>query len=664
MLICVIRDNLFTQQNMRSKKQKFFLFLKILIAFLLFFVAGIYFFRDVLLQKGIAKATSKFDTNYKCTFSVQKARFDGISSIELDQICLVPKAADTLFSIEKVKTKINVFQLITGDIQLQNLEVKNGFIQLVKNEKGRNFDAFLKKEKNNDVNEKKNYAKLAYRLLSKALNLVPTEMQLEDVSLRMNDLGIKVNIQLPKLQLKNHQLQTNINVTENEFSQTWNISGYANPRDKKVDVRIYNKDTSKIQLPYIYKRFGLKSGFKNVHLKLDKFDLEGDELHLDGLVSVADFTINHPKIAKKDVILKTASFDYHFLLGSNFVSIDSTSSAQINNIKLKPFAEYNTEEDTLYKLKILIPKMKAQDFISSLPDGLFTHFTGMETEGIFEYKLNFKYNKNKPNALVFESKLNKENLKIVKYGEANLNKLNEEFVYRAIENNVLQRPILVGNSNPNFTPLDQISPYLQKCVLTSEDPSFFSHRGFITEAFKQSITKNIRTKKFSRGASTISMQLVKNVFLTREKTLSRKLEEILLVYLLENNRIASKERMLEVYFNVIEWGPNVYGIGEASAFYFQKKPIDLTLKECLFLASIVPKPKKFMYQFDNEGKLKSFANKHEEFMSKLMLRRGLLTSEDTIGQQIPISISGRARTHMKFKVQDSIAVDSLFIDFD
>ncbi len=160
------------------------------------------------------------------------------------------------------------------------------------------------------------------------------------------------------------------------------------------------------------------------------------------------------------------------------------------------------------------------------------------------------------------------------------------------------------------------------------------------------------------------MQLIKNVFLTREKTLSRKLEEILLVYLLENNRIASKERMLEVYFNVIEWGPNVYGIGEASSFYFQKKPIDLSLKECLFLASIVPKPKKFMYQFDDQGKLKSFANKHEEFMSKLMLRRGLLTPEDTIGQQMPVFISGRARKHMKFKVQDSIAADSLFTDFD
>ena len=155
-----------------------------------------------------------------------------------------------------------------------------------------------------------------------------------------------------------------------------------------------------------------------------------------------------------------------------------------------------------------------------------------------------------------------------------------------------------------------------------------------------------------------------NVFLTREKTLSRKLEEILLVYLLENNRITSKKRMLEVYFNVIEWGPNVYGIGEASAFYFQKKPLELTLNECLFLASIVPKPKKFMSLFDEEGKLKSFANNREEFIKKLMMQRGLIIPEDTIGQHIPIFISGPARTLMKFKVNDSIRVDSLFTDFN
>jgi membrane peptidoglycan carboxypeptidase len=286
----------------------------------------------------------------------------------------------------------------------------------------------------------------------------------------------------------------------------------------------------------------------------------------------------------------------------------------------------------------------------------------METVGNFDYKLDYKFVKNKPNQLVFDSKLTKENLKIIKYGEANLSKLNSEFTYRAIDKGVLQRPIVVGSSNPNFTPLNQISPYLQKCVLTSEDPSFFSHRGFINDAFKQSILKNIRTKKFSRGASTISMQLVKNVFLTREKTLSRKLEEILLVYILENNRIASKERMLEVYFNVIEWGPNVYGIGEAANFYFNKTPATLTLKECLFLASIVPKPKKFMNGFDTEGFLKAIENKKQQFISNLMLRRGLISPDDTIGQKLPMSISGNARSFLKFKVQDLITSDSTLVE--
>ena len=193
-----------------------------------------------------------------------------------------------------------------------------------------------------------------------------------------------------------------------------------------------------------------------------------------------------------------------------------------------------------------------------------------------------------------------------------------------------------------------MSPYLKKCVLTSEDPSFMEHRGFINSAFKESITKNIKTKEFTRGASTISMQLVKNVFLTREKTLSRKLEEILLVYILENNHISSKDRMLEVYFNIIEWGPNVYGIAEASQFYFQKKPWDLNVNQCLFLAQIIPSPKGFMAKFDANNKLKPSAKKTQIFLTNLMFKRGILKANDTIGN-FPLYISGPAKYYLKQK---------------
>ena len=648
---------------MRNRKQKMIVAIKIITASLLAILIAIFVFRNTLLQQAITSVSNKMERDYNSSFSAKTASFVGLSGVSLSDVVLVPNNADTLFNIHKIKTSVNFFRLLIGDIQLGTLEIENGYVQLVKNKNGQNFEAFLKKEEaTTNSNEKRDYAKFAYSIISNMLNLVPTDMKIENLAFRLNDNGNKTTLNFQNLRLVNQQLETSIKVETKAFTQQIRIEGFADPRNKKANIRFFNRDSGSIKIPYLDERYGLKSSFDSIHLNIQNIDKSGGELHLDGFASITNLMINHKKIANKNVVIKNSRFDFRFLLGSDFVSMDSSSTVQFNKVKFHPYLAYETQEDTIYKLKIAIQKMKAQDFIISLPDGLFTHFQGMQAEGNFEYKLDFIFNKNKPNQLVFDSNLKKENLKITKYGEANLNKINSEFVYRAIINNVPQRPILVGAENPNFTPLNQISPYLQKCVLTSEDPSFFSHRGFINEAFKQSILKNIRTKKFSRGASTLSMQLVKNVFLSREKTVSRKLEEILLVYILENNRIANKERMLEVYFNIIEWGPNVYGIGEAAQFYFQKNPSDLTLQECLFLATIIPKPRKFMWQFDTEGRLKSFASQQQKFLGNLMLRRGILTPEDTIGQSIPLQLTGSAHSLLKLKVQDSIALDSLDVE--
>jgi len=624
-----------------------------------------FIFRDALLQQTITKAKNKIDKEYNCTFTVKEAKFDGITGIDLSEIALVPKNADTIFSIQKMKTSVSFWHLLVGKIQLGTLMVNDGFVQLIKNEKGKNFQAFLNKKKENTSEistEKRDYAELAYNIISKALNLIPTDMKLENLAFKLDDNGKKATIDIKKLVLIDKQLDTNINVKTNSFAQRWRIKGYADPRNNKTDISFFNLDTGAIKVPYFDERFNLKSSFDSIRLNVDNIDMDGDELHIDGFSTISNLKVNHPKIASKDVVIKNAKLDFHFLLGSDFIAVDSSSTVEFNKIKFHPYLAVETKEDTIFKFKVAIPKMKAQDFISSLPDGLFSNFQGMEAEGNFDYQLNFVFNKNKPNQLVFDSNLKKENLKITKYGAANLNKLNGEFVYRAIIKNVEQRPVLVGNANPNYTPLGQISSYLRKCVLTTEDPSFFSHHGFIAEAFKQSIIKNIKTKKFTRGASTISMQLIKNVFLTRQKTLSRKLEEILLVYILENNRIASKERMLEVYFNIIEWGPNVYGIGEASHFYFQKSPSQLTLNECIYLANIIPSPKKFMCQFNDQGNLKGFAITKQKYLTNLMLRRGILSIEDTIYESQPVLISGKAKSFIRLRERDTIQIDSLNFD--
>jgi hypothetical protein len=643
--------------------------LKVVAVLIILALISFFAFRNILLEKAVTRIAGKIDRDYNSTFTVKEASFKGFSAIEMKGITLVPKNADTLMKVETLKTTINFARLLTGDIQLGTLEMKNGFVQLVKDSTGSNYDAFLARNKEDIKEEVKdneqNYAEKAYTLLTRALNLVPTDMDLDNLTLRMDYMGKKISLKLQKTRLADDHLESTIGVVANEFRQTWKVKGFADPRNKQADLKFFNTDTSRIQLPYIDERYGLKSGFDSIRINVKNLEMDGDEMRLEGFASIRNFMVNHPKIAKKDVEIDNARFDYNFIFGEDFVALDSSSTVHLNKIKFRPFLKYSVEKDTTYQLKAQIPKMPAQDFIVSLPRGLFTNFEGMEAEGSFSYSINFLYNKNKPRALVFDSSLKKDKLKIIKYGAANLSKLNTSFVYRAIDNGREQRPITVGYSNPNYTPLNEISPYLRKAVLTSEDPSFFSHRGFITEAFKQSIIKNIKTKKFSRGASTISMQLVKNVFLTREKTLSRKLEEILLVYILENNQIASKARMLEVYFNVIEWGPNVYGIGEAARYYFQKHPSELSLDECLFLASIVPRPKNFMWQFNDRGHLKSYAVRHNEYIKKIMLRRGLLVPEDTISQSGFISITGAGRSRIHIREIAPVETDSItFEEFD
>ena len=219
------------------------------------------------------------------------------------------------------------------------------------------------------------------------------------------------------------------------------------------------------------------------------------------------------------------------------------------------------------------------------------------------------------------------------------------------------KSFLVGPSNPSFTSLPEISPYLVNAVMTSEDGNFFSHNGFNEEAFRKSIVENYKKKRFARGGSTISMQLVKNVFLTRNKTISRKLEEAMIVWLLENNRLVSKERMLEVYFNIIEWGPGIYGVAEASFYYFKKRPSELSLEESIFLAMIVPRPKAFKYYFYAEGKLKEPYFGYFRLISGLLIKKGIIQETEKIEAPNQLVLSGAAKELVI--VPDTLGIDSL-----
>ncbi len=629
-------------------------------------IVSFFVFRNSILQSVIQKAILKSAQTYHSKLVVKDASFQGFSQVKIEEICLIPKQSDTLFHFQEIKIGISFWNALIGNVQVNELSLHNGFVQMIKNENGNNYSHLLKKQtdtQNQKSAVKKNFSKQVYNLVSKVLRLVPEEMSLKSVSFKYINFDKKTTFQINHLTIIDQVVDSDLYVITNDSSQRWKIAGTANPRKEQADVYLYNQYKEPVRLPYLEDKYRLAVSFDSIRLNIQEIDKSGSELAIKGAASIVNLSLNHPRISSKDVQIKNAGINYDFLLGSDFITMDSTSNIQLNKISLRPYLSYQAQKDTVYTFRLQMPKIKTQDFINSLPGGLFGHFVGMKAEGEVAYHLNFKYNKNKPNDIIFDTKVDAKGVKITDYGASELTKMNSGFTYRAIEDGVPQRPVYVGESNPHFTPLESISPYLKKCVLTSEDPSFYYHNGFVNEAFKQSIIKNIKTKKFARGASTISMQLVKNVFLTREKNLSRKLEEILLVYVLESQRISSKHRMFEVYFNIIEWGPNVYGIGEAAQFYFQKSPFDLSLKESLFLASIIPSPKRYRWKFDNQGNLKPFAVKKHNFIKNLMIRRGLIGSEDTIGYANPLRLTGRAAHFIQEK--DTIVIDTLDIeDFD
>jgi hypothetical protein len=291
--------------------------------------------------------------------------------------------------------------------------------------------------------------------------------------------------------------------------------------------------------------------------------------------------------------------------------------------------------------------------------GLFESLEGIKVAGKLKYNLDFFLDAKNPDGVRINSSLRKsKDFKILSWGKTNIQKINSDFVYTPYEYGKPMRDIVIGPRNPDYTPLNNISPSLKYAVLTAEDPSFYTHKGFVEKAFQRSIATNFKEKAFKRGGSTISMQLVKNVFLSRQKTMVRKIEEILIVWLMENNQVSSKERMFEVYLNLIEWGRNVYGIGEAARYYFGKHPSDLNLGESIFLANIVPRPKKGLYFFEGDGSLSTGLRGYFKLIGGLMARRGY-TSRDTNAYGF---YGVRLKSSLRRKVDpvDSVKVDSLY----
>jgi hypothetical protein len=250
--------------------------------------------------------------------------------------------------------------------------------------------------------------------------------------------------------------------------------------------------------------------------------------------------------------------------------------------------------------RLRVPLSGCQSVLDAMPSGLLPLVSGLRLGGSFGIDLQVRYDQTKPqDTSVVLAVRNECKVREVPV-ELSPHRFERPFLREVKGPDGSPMSIESGPGTPSWVSLDDISRHMESAILICEDAGFHSHAGFDFRALENAIKDDLKQGRFARGASTVSMQLAKNLYLGKEKTLGRKLQEAFLTMLLEQQ--LDKRRILELYLNVVELGPGLYGVGDAAQYYFATPARALTLGQSLYLASLLPNPT--YSRFGPDGKLK------------------------------------------------------------
>ncbi len=610
----------------------------VLFLFVLFFSL-----RGLILRKALEAASRKMKSHHYI-IHWEGAAFKGLKSVHVSKIYIQNEFNANEIDVDSLSVNVRITQLIFRKIRLKQFECARILVtwlpvrpdSLKPDAPSRDTSGFFQKIHQAQL------ADLANKNIRLFFGYVPSKVFVRRLETRVTYEGKTTMVGFSDLKIAHSRITGNVEMQSLASRATILIDGKFSRSSYLAEILLVNSGDSLLPLEVMKDKYGVEAGFDTIKMSIDMSHRSRKIVNLSGSFSVAGLELGGARISSTRIRVDHFNSDFLMHVGQHFVEVDSSTNARLNRIRINPYVlvQFNLKPDVT--LKLLPVTWEAGAFFASLPPGMFTSVTGLKAQGLLHFSLNFHVDMANADSLKFSTSLAPEKFRILAYGTDDFRKMNGSFYYEVYEKGIRKAAFIVGNDNPEFVPFDNISPFLRAAVMTSEDGSFFYHAGFNPEAFRQSMVTNIKEKRFARGGSTISMQLVKNVYLTRNKNFSRKIEEALIVWMIENQHLVSKKRMYEIYLNLIEWGPGVYGINQASYFYFNKKPADLTLQESIFLASIVPHPKYFRYTFETNGVPKSFFGNYFSRMKELMVRKQFIAATDTIHVQPYVFLTGPA----------------------
>jgi hypothetical protein len=619
--------------------------------FLIFVFILLFALKNVIFNYLVESKIKHFNETHKGKISVKMFKLSGINEIAFDSI-LITSPFDTLCTIDTMNIRINTWEAVFGNISINEIYWENTHINICKYDSTYNY-TFLFNKINPDtlLNKKKeepDYIQRTKMIMNMLFDALPEKGNISNITIavkRKDDDDIQISI--PFININNYRMNFPLLVSDKNEKQTFFIASIIFSDDKTIFSKIVSSYKTTDFLPG-FRKMQLKAHIDTAVFSISQEFQHGNlVLHGDG--ELLHLLINQPSLSYSDIAFDHLQLNYQFIVSKNSFTLDSTSVLQFNKLTFNPYIRFQVYPTKQLEIHINKPSFPAQELFSSLPEGLFHDTYGIKAKGNLSYHLNFTADFSLIDSLKLESELKPEHFYITSYGNVNLAKLDSDFYHTVYEKEEPVEVIHVSYSNPDFIPISQIAPYLRNALLCTEDGAFYWHRGFIQEAFQQALIQDIKSKRFVRGGSTITMQLVKNLYLNRHKTISRKLEEMLLVWLIEDMRLCSKDRMFELYLNIIEFGPGIYGVSKGSHFYFNKKPSELSLPEAIFMASIVPKPKHFVSSFDSTGTLKPAVQDFIKFVANRMLSKNMITQPELDAFQPIIKLTGVAKNMLKSK---------------
>jgi len=328
---------------------------------------------------------------------------------------------------------------------------------------------------------------------------------------------------------------------------------------------------------------------------------DGLRLTYDGRAALRRVAILQPSIAPRPL----SGIDLGWQ-GRGEVLLDGSSyrvdagEVRLGAARLEVSGQVKREQEQLQgELTVRLPLAACQDLLSSAPQGFAPLLDGVTLAGTFSLAASARFDTRRVNDTRGERRMPNDCRTAAVPPDLDPSRFARPWEREVLGADRRRMTIESGPGTPTWVSFEQISPHMVTALLICEDSRFFRHRGFDQEAIANALRDNINHQRFFRGASTLSMQLAKNLYLGREKTLARKLEEAVLTLLLEQS--LTKEQLLELYLNVVEFGPGIYGIGPAAAHYFASTPGRLSLGQALYLASILPNPR--VQHFGADGRV-------------------------------------------------------------